>query len=873
MKKRFFYLCSLLFVTGAMMSCSSDDDKIDDGSENTSDVAVTGLPSEIGTSYACLNGYVNLNLLPPGISNPTIGIELHNESDLGEKDYWKGGGSKTTQEIEGNKFTIIYDGLESKRTFKYRSFVAAGNLSYYGEYRTFTTKDFSNITSTGEASDITFTSATVTATADIESINPKEDFGIGIAYSTDKSMLHPDSIFNKKACYLDEVKENSYSVTLSSLLTGTNYYYCSYTRVGDSDRFADSYKLGAIKSFKTKSLDGQLTTGNATDITFTSAALSGTSTIASLYPKGKSISYGFRYALSKDALEGITIPEGYINYGNGYYYNPQTGDYISIPTNSSKTVSANIENNVFTAKLTGLNANKTYYYHTYAKVDGAELTGEVKSFTTKSLDGYLSIEEAEDVTFTSATIKGKTTLESLYKDSYPTIRYQLQYATNKSYLEYSYDWDYVTPTLSSEILTASLNRLNEGTTYYYRLQVQVDGTYLYSDIKEFETKYASDYYLSTGDATNITMTTAKVEGITKLSEIYPSTSSITYYVHYATSVSNLESSYSSNRKSVTASKDGDNLKASISNLSSNQTYYYRVVAYVDNEYVYGATRSFTTKSEKDYLSTGEATNITMTTADIAGTTTLSDIYPSSSLIEYYVHYATDRSYFTYSTSHRKSVTAIKEKNNLKATLPNLTIATTYYYCIVASVNGIQILSDIKSFTTKDLQTTGYVDLGLSCKWAACNLGASTPESTGEFYGWGDVESRTFFYSSNNTNYDKDIGTDISGTDYDAARKILDSPWRIPTREEFQELLNKCLFQEIIYKNTTGYLVTGKNENVIFIPKTGYKQDRSNYSGYCYWTSTKYNYSTFPNRYAYAFVGSFIDYKYRYYGCTIRPVQD
>lgn len=207
--------------------------------------------------------------------------------------------------------------------------MTAGNLSYYGEYRTFATKDFSNITSTGEVSDITFTSATVAATADVNSINTKEDIGIGIAYSTDKSMLHPDSVFNRKACYLDEVKEKSYSVTLSRLLTGTDYYYCSYTRAGNT------YKLGTIKSFKTKSLDNQLQTGVATDVTFVSAVLNGTSTLASLYPESSSISYGFRYALTKEALEGTNIPDGYIYYGSSYfgediYYNPQTGDKIYV---------------------------------------------------------------------------------------------------------------------------------------------------------------------------------------------------------------------------------------------------------------------------------------------------------------------------------------------------------------------------------------------------------------------------------------------------------------------------------------------------------------------------------------------------------------
>lgn len=147
-----------------------------------------------------------------------------------------------------------------------------------------------------------------------------------------------------------------------------------------------------------------------------------------------------------------------------------------------------------------------------------ELTGEIKSFTTKSIDGYLSIEEAEDVTFTSAKVSGKSTLESLYENSSSSISYRFLYETSKSYLENEYSYDYKIPTLDGANLTASLSNLSEGITYYYRLRAYVDGAYLYSDIKEFTTKSASDY-LSTGEATDITMTTAEVTGITKLSEI------------------------------------------------------------------------------------------------------------------------------------------------------------------------------------------------------------------------------------------------------------------------------------------------------------------------------------------------------------------
>ena len=38
----------------------------------------------------------------------------------------------------------------------------------------------------------------------------------------------------------------------------------------------------------------------------------------------------------------------------------------------------------------------------------------------------------------------------------------------------------------------------------------------------------------------------------------------------------------------------------------------------------------------------------------------------------------------------------------------------------------------------------YVDLGLSVKWAACNVGATTPETYGDYFAWGETEPKTTY---------------------------------------------------------------------------------------------------------------------------------
>ena len=78
----------------------------------------------------------------------------------------------------------------------------------------------------------------------------------------------------------------------------------------------------------------------------------------------------------------------------------------------------------------------------------------------------------------------------------------------------------------------------------------------------------------------------------------------------------------------------------------------------------------------------------------------------------------------------------------------------------------------------------YIDLGLSVKWADCNLGANTPEEVGEYYCYDDVK-------------------DLSD---------------IPTVEQWKELQENCKFKYDKSKN--GFIVTGPNSNSIFLPCAG-----------------------------------------------------
>ena len=149
---------------------------------------------------------------------------------------------------------------------------------------------------------------------------------------------------------------------------------------------------------------------------------------------------------------------------------------------------------------------------------------------------------------------------------------------------------------------------------------------------------------------------------------------------------------------------------------------------------------------------------------------------------------------------------------------------------------------------KKLTDGQAIDLGLSVKWSAWNLGATTPEELGECYEWGaggsandygakyntievwDRVTGEYFYYEDGPYY-RDLGCNISGTKYDAAYIQWQSYWRLPTSDHFRELLNSCKWIYTTYKGVEGYFVVGPNYNSIFIPKSEY------------WTSEGWGYST------------------------------
>ncbi|MBQ2574308.1 MAG: hypothetical protein II575_08810 [Bacteroidales bacterium] len=582
-------------------------------------------------------------------------------------------------------------------------------------------------------------------------------------------------------------------------------------------------------------------------------------------------------------LNGVIVNQGasdIIEYG--FEYGTDT-------ENLTENITSTDDIAEFSATITGLTPNTTYYYRAYATNSDGTGYGEIKSFRTCGQyagQDYVDLGLPNGTKWANMNIGAENTVgygdyfawgETTPKENYNWETYQYCNGSGSTLTKYCNNAEYGDNGFTDALTTLEAidDAANANWGAEWRMPTNEEVQELINNCTcTWTTQNGVNGRLYTGpNGNSIFMPAAGTHGSNGFRDVG------SYGTYWSSSLYTA----STNRSGRFIFYSGNQL------LDDNSRYEGQSV-----RAVYRPSPTVATKSTD---------NITLTTATLHGSIIK---IGSSEVIERGFIYGTNRSNLT------DTIQSETETTEFSASLTGLATSTTYYYRAYATNSDETGYGEIKSFTTPAgvLGDHYYVDLGMpsGTKWANINIGASTPYDYGDYFAWGEIVPH---YSVNGTdttwldgyeqgytwtNYRYCNGDGNTLTKYcndaeygnngfidslitleaidDAAAVNWGEEWRMPTKEEYEELLNNSTQEWTVQNGVTGLLITGYNGGTIFLPAASWRDDVSlgNDVTSCYWSSSLYTYnpSSAWNNYSYSNNYGTSNF-YRYVGLPIRPV--
>ena len=543
---------------------------------------------------------------------------------------------------------------------------------------------------------------------------------------------------------------------------------------------------------------------------------------------------------------------------------------------------------VFISTLSNLDSNTAYYVRAYATdAKGVTSYGEEVTFTTleKLLPTVTTATEVTDITLRSAKCGGEVTFNGNVSVTARGICWSTSHNP-------TIEDNKTTDGSGVGIFTSNLSNLEHNTTYYVRAYATNEKGTAYGEEVSFTTEEVEEPE-EPGDEPETPeqpeevapeVTTSEVTGITVNSavcggEVVDGGDAVVVARGVCWNTSGTPT------VSDTYTMDGSNIgsyTSNMTNLEHNTTYYVR--AYATNAKGvtgYGEEVIFTTleKLLPTVTTATEVTGITVSKATCGGEVTFDGNVT-----------VTARG-ICWSTSQNPTIEDNKTEDgngigSYTSNMTNLELNTTYYVRAYATNEVGAAYGEEVTFTTLERNANGreYIDLGLSVKWATCNVGATSPEEYGDYYAWGETTTKETYNYGNCLTYGLSYSSlqsqgyiDSEGNltaQYDAARTNWGGTWRMPTYDELNELNTQCTWEWINTNDFKGYKVTGPNGNSIFLPAARSRYGSSlNFAGSdgVYLSSTPNDDNSCAYGLYFSSGGHGMGYGCRYYGHSVRPV--
>ena len=438
-----------------------------------------------------------------------------------------------------------------------------------------------------------------------------------------------------------KAKLGKFACEITNLKDNTQYYVRAYAR----NSYGTIY--GEMLSFKTLEIVlPAVLTDSVTNITISSATVGGEVT---------------------DESNGVVAERGVV-----YSTTPN-------PTVENNKVVCGSGKGTFSCNLTDLQDGVTYYVRAYAVNEKGIAYGEEKSFATVEIVvPTVTTASAVNISPTSATVGGEVTNDG----NGEVAERGVVYSTNPN------------PTVENNKVvcgsgkgayTCNLSNLQESTTYYVRAYAVNEKGTAYGEETSFTTKAIVVPTVTTSSATNISYTSATIDGtVTDDGGAAVSECGVVY--------STTPNPTTSNSKVVGGSGKGS-FTCYLFNLQKVTTYYVRAYAVNQKGTAYGEEKSFTTKAiTLPVVTTSSATNISFTSATIDGTVTDDG---GASVTERGVVYSTTPN----PTTSNSKVVSGSGKGSFTCNLSNLQAGTTYYVRAYAVNEKGTAYGEVLSFKT------------------------------------------------------------------------------------------------------------------------------------------------------------------------------
>lgn len=448
-------------TTYYFMACASIDGTLASGDvlsfttlSRPTEVIVTAEATNVTINSAVLYGYADLE--KTGVSGVQFGIIVSTNENPSEAN----GHMWPCYEIDrNNKYFAEVSGLYSNTTYYYKAYIKVGDLLKVGEVKSFTTSNYDITVITNDASDIKPFSARINGYAQGQDVDMVNNFYF--LYSETASTIEDLKTKGVSTIKAYNQADGSFYWDLKFLSSSTKYYYVAVAVINEHGDGSQEL-FGEVKSFTTAEITASVTTREASNVGFDTSTISGE--VRSDY----TLERCFLYSSTASTLEKL-ISDGVLkNLGSG--------------------------DSSFSVTLTGLTSGTKYYYVAFAKAaDGKAFYGEVKNFTTKTINASVQTLDAGDILLFSAALYGSIQINNtetlsksvwfLYSTTASTLDALKSSGTKLSTSSISYDGVFV----------YVIEGLPSATKFYYVACANIAGKEFYGQVKSFSTHKESDY--------------------------------------------------------------------------------------------------------------------------------------------------------------------------------------------------------------------------------------------------------------------------------------------------------------------------------------------------------------------------------------------